>query len=92
MPLADRLAEHVNRDVGGRCLMGAVYQQLDDTDRDALDAAIAQVRAAREVGTSNRAAMGLSASAVYRALRAEGYNVSLDTVSRHVFQHCACVR
>jgi DNA-binding phage protein len=91
VPLADRLAEHVNRPTSNVCLVGALYQTLSPSDQAALDAAMEQVRAAKQSGVVNRSAAGLSASALYRAIRAEGYQVSLDVVTRHTFQRCACV-
>jgi transcription initiation factor TFIIIB Brf1 subunit/transcription initiation factor TFIIB len=90
MALAQTLADMVNVTPQRVCLVGAMANTLDDPDREALEAAINHVWTAHESGLAGRRSTGLSASAIYRALRAEGYKMSEDSVTRHVYRRCAC--
>lgn len=91
MTLKDSLAQFVNQPVERACCVKRIHHTLSEDDADALTAAIDLVRRARESGAGGRNRTGVSASAIYRALRDDGHKVSEDSVSRHIYLRCACV-
>jgi DNA-binding phage protein len=63
---------------------------MTDEDRQAFQIASEQVVAARRgTGTLNQHS-AITASTIWRALLAEGYNVSRDAIEKHIAQSCVC--
>lgn len=79
MALADRLALTTPSATGTECSIGRILAQLDNTERDALLAAL---------GTPEQ--RGLPAPAIYSALVAEGHKPSLQQINRHRSGQCRC--
>jgi len=91
MGLADRLAGEMT----GRtraCLVGRLLDTLPTEDATALQSAIDEVRAAHERGVNPQARQGITATAIHRALTAEGVNTTAYTVQTHVYGRCGCGR
>lgn len=80
MPLAASLAaEH--RRPGSKCNIGIALSALTGDERDALVDALADCGPGRRLTYSN----------IVRALKAEGFTVGDNGVSRHVNGGCSCV-
>ena len=75
MGLADAIAEATRRP-GTLCTVGRVRDALNDADRAALDAALADP--------------AISAQQIMRALRAEGHEATRSPIERHRRGDCAC--
>jgi len=91
MALADRLAgEMVKRQRG--CAIGRLLDTLPERDSTALAAAIDEVRAADKKGIHPQARNGITATAIHRALDAEGHKMAAYTVQTHVYGRCGCER
>lgn len=68
MSLANRLAEQRDGKPGPKCSMCRILVDLSDDERQAVEDAMASE---------------MQSSAIYRALRAEGYEIRQATVGRH---------
>jgi hypothetical protein len=79
MALSDRLQNPPSSRTGTPCSLGAVLATLDPTERAALE---------QMLGTPEQ--RGWSAPSIYDALKAEGYEVALQTVNRHRGGRCRC--
>ena len=95
MSLADRIANERNKSANPRCRFGRLEYELSDDDWAVVLASVAEIRETRELATARgretvNQASGLSASALSRALRAEGYDISKDVVQAHAYWHCRC--
>ena len=77
MALDDALRRH-SAPVTQPCVIGALVAQLDDNDRQALLAAMADDT--------------VETIAIVRALADEGYTVARTTLVRHRKAECSCVR
>lgn len=75
MALADAI-RNATRKPGGKCTIATLYEQLDSMDAEALTSALADPR--------------IPASAILRALTAEGHEVTRAPVERHRRGECAC--
>lgn len=76
MALTDRLGEPPRRTTGLPCSIGALEEKLEGKEADALYAMLHT--------------LGWSASRVYEALAAEGYEVGRQTINRHRSRACKC--
>jgi hypothetical protein len=74
------------------CLIGRLLDTLPSADSEALGRAIEQVREAQEQGINPQARNGITATAIMRALHAEGHQMSDYTVQAHVYWRCGCGR
>lgn len=90
MALGDALQDELTNSRKRRCHLGRLIEQMPTADQDSLSAALDQVRAYRKIATQNNGYSKLTAAAIRRALIAEGYDVSKDTVEKHVAQTCGC--
>lgn len=72
------------------CHLGRIVQTMPADDRDALAAAVDKVRAYRQASGVRNSSTMVTAAAIRRALVAEGYTVSKDTVEKHVAGSCGC--
>ena len=81
MSLADRLADAPRASRGHVCRMSFILAALSDTDRQALQAALAV-----PVGDPDR----IANTAIADALREEGYDVHSKTVETHRKGACRC--
>lgn len=79
MALANRITETPARNHGLPCSVGALVEQLDGTERDAL---------LTMLGTPEQ--RGWSAGDIHRVLREEGYEVAYQTINRHRGGKCRC--
>ena len=75
MALADAIAAATQKP-GTLCTIGRVRDALDDADRAALDAALADPK--------------ITAQQIMRALRAEGHEATRSPMERHRRGDCAC--
>jgi hypothetical protein len=91
MGLAERLASEMTPIVRG-CAIGRLLDTLDTDDSRALASAIDNVRDAKEQGVNPQARTGITATAIARALGAEGHDISSYTVQNHVYGRCRCGR
>lgn len=91
MALADRLAGEMIATPRG-CVIGRLLDTLPDSDADALQTAIENVRHAHERGIHPQARNGITATAIHRALNAEGHKMTAYTVQTHVYGRCGCGR
>ena len=78
MALVDRLADAPTRVSGKPCSVGALEDRLDGKEADALYAMLHT--------------LGWSASRVYDALAAEGYEVGRQSINRHRSRGCRCFK
>ncbi len=78
MALTDRLDNTPQRVAGLPCSVGALEERLDGTEADALNAMLHT--------------LGWSASRVYEALAAEGYEVGRQSINRHRSRSCRCFK
>lgn len=78
MSLADRLSEQEVIRKGPPCTVAAIIARLDDRDRDALLAALWDKM--------------VTLRKIHSDLIAEGFAVSVQTLSRHRRGDCACLR
>lgn len=76
MALQDRLADTPQRVAGKPCSIGALEDRLIGAEADALYAMMHT--------------LGWSATRVYNALIAEGYEVGQQTINRHRSRSCRC--
>lgn len=76
MSLADKLDEAPRRKHGLPCSVGALEDNLDGKEADALYAMLYT--------------LGWSATRVYDTLHAEGYEVGRQTINRHRSRACRC--
>ena len=90
MALGDALQEELTNSRTRLCHLGRLIQQMSTDDQHSLSVALDQVRESRRVSTQNNGYSKLTAAAIRRALVAEGYEVSKDTVEKHVAQTCGC--
>ena len=90
MGLADALANEMPGGSIKPCRVAELRDGMTKPDREALDAAVGMVRDARANGMHPHATTGLSAAAIRRALLAEGYTVSIDSLQDHVYRRCGC--
>jgi hypothetical protein len=74
--LADKLDQTAKRTHGLPCSVGALEERLDGAEADALHAMLHT--------------LGWSASRVYDALAAEGFEVGRQTINRHRSRSCRC--
>lgn len=79
MALADRTPPAPT--TGLPCSVGALIDRLDGAELTALE---------QMLGTPER--RGWSATAIYDAVRAEGYEIGLQSVNRHRGRKCRCFR
>lgn len=91
MGLAERLASEMTPIVRG-CAVGRLLNTLDSGDSRALASAIDSVREAKSKGINPQARSGITATAISRALEAEGHDISSYTVQNHVYGRCGCGR
>jgi len=77
MSLAQALAAHTPSKPGPKCAIYRLFQELDPDDAAALTEALADKNRWPHVDLARR-------------LRAEGYDVGRDSVSRHRKGDCAC--
>ena len=90
MGLADALDSEMSKQGTVKCRLGRVIDTMTDEDRQAFEIARQQVIAARRgTGTPNQHSP-ITASTIWRALLAEGYKVSRDSVEKHIAESCAC--
>lgn len=90
MALFDKLNESsLNTKPGVLCTVSKIRQNLDAYDMKALDEAIEKIRVSRKSRPSS-AAGGYNCSWLHRALVADGHQVSLLTLQKHVSKKCAC--
>lgn len=87
MGIAERVEAERRAHTGGRCRFGRLEDEVSADDWALLVQLIAEVR---ERQNKNDSRHGLSAAAISRALRAEGHNVSKDTVQAHAYNRCRC--
>lgn len=66
-----------NKRAGSKCPVGLAIRELDDDDRDTLLAAMS-------------AGSGVPYSKITRGLKAAGYTVGDNAVSRHAAGECSC--
>lgn len=78
MALADRLSDTPQRQHGLPCSVGALEERLQGAEADALHAMLHT--------------LGWSASRIYDALAAEGFEVGRQTIQRHRSRSCRCFR
>lgn len=90
MALADSLHEQLSAQRRRRCHLGRSIDEMPDADRTAIANAIEQVRAYRATSIVRNGHTPMTAAAIRRALIAEGYDISKDTVEKHVAGTCAC--
>lgn len=76
MALQDRLDSTPARQAGLPCSVGALLERLPDEEAAAL--------------TDMLHTLGWSASRIYEALAAEGYEVGRQTIGRHRSRACRC--
>lgn len=79
MSLADRTPPTPS--TGLPCSVGALLTRLDGTELAAFQSML---------GTPEQ--RGWSATAIYDAVRAEGYDIGLQSVNRHRGRKCRCFR
>ena len=91
MGLADRLAGEMTGKERS-CLVGRLLDTLPADDATALQSAIDEVRAAQESGIHPQARKGITATAIHRALSAEGVDTTAYTIQTHVYRRCGCGR
>jgi len=91
MGLATRLAGEMTATPRG-CVIGRLLDTLADEDARALQNAIESVREAHENGVHPQARHGITATAIHRALDAEGHKMTAYTVQTHVYGRCGCGR
>lgn len=89
MGLADRLASEMTKPER-RCLIGRLLDTMATEDSTALQAAIDAVRERHRAGVNPQARHGITATAIMRALHAEGHEMSDYTVQSHVYGRCGC--
>ena len=75
MSLADALEANKTSARGPRCTLCVLLTKMDKADRVALDAALADDT--------------FTHAAISRALKAEGYGITANTVQRHRTRGCA---
>jgi len=90
MGLADAIHNEFDKVQRRICHLGRIVRTMPDDDRDALAAAVDKVRAERINGGVRNSNSMVTAAAIRRALVAEGYTVSKDTVEKHVAGTCGC--
>jgi len=90
MGLADAIHNEFEKVERRMCHLGRVVGTMPADDRAALDAAIEKVRAHRLTSGVRNSSTMVTAAAIRRALVAEGYVVSKDTVEKHVAGTCGC--
>lgn len=76
MALKDRLENTPKRHAGLPCSVGALVDKLPPDEADALNDMLHT--------------LGWSASRIYEALAAEGYEVGRQTIGRHRSRACRC--
>jgi hypothetical protein len=76
--LSDRLDNTPKRQTGLPCSVGALEDRLDGPEADALQAMLHT--------------LGWSATRVYEALVAEGYEVGRQSINRHRSRACRCFK
>lgn len=91
MGLSDTLRSELTARPASTCALGRLLRTLNDDDRDALEAAIENVRTTRLTVGAPNAHTGFTAAAIQRALVTEGHRMSKDVVERHVGRRCGCV-
>ncbi|MGH9088824.1 MAG: hypothetical protein ACRDYZ_12075 [Acidimicrobiales bacterium] len=78
MALAERITKPAPAPIHGLpCSVGALLEQIDGAERDALNAILYD--------------LGWNAVQIYDALRAEGYSVGRQSINRHRGGKCRCV-
>ena len=90
MGLADALNTEFKRQHERRCLMGQLLEKMSNEDREAFEIAAQEIRTTRLHSTTANQWSPATAASLCRALRAEGYVVSNDSVEKHVSQTCVC--
>ena len=75
MTMAAALAANKEVNRGPRCTLCLLLEKLDEADREALGMALADE--------------SFTHTAIARALKAEGYNVTANTVQRHRTRGCS---
>ena len=91
MALAERLAGEMSARARG-CVIGRLLDTLATDDATALQSAIDEVRAAQQRGVHPQARQGITATAIHRALSAEGVQTTAYTIQTHVYRRCGCGR
>ena len=78
MGLADRLENTPSRSTGMPCSVGALEERLEGKEAEAFYAMLHT--------------LGWSASRVYEAVTAEGYEIGRQTINRHRSRSCKCFK
>jgi hypothetical protein len=89
MALADIIAQEMSAKERS-CRMANLLTTLTDTDRQAVENAIEMVRD-RDRGGASPQGSRVTGSAIYRALVAEGHDVTVYVVQAHIYGRCSCV-
>lgn len=89
MALADIIAEEM-RPKERSCRVANLLTALTEADRQALENAIEMVRDRDRDGISPQGSR-VTGTAIYRALVAEGHDVTVYVVQDHIYGRCPCV-
>jgi len=90
MGLADSLHYEFDAHKRKRCQLGAIIDGLEESERKVMESAVAQVREYRKGLAWANGHSQLTAAAIRRALVSEGYQISKDSVEKHVAESCMC--
>lgn len=90
MGFADALDSEIKKRNTGQCRLAHVLDTMTDEDRQAFYIASEQVVAARQGTSTLNQHSSITASTIWRALLAEGYKVSRDSVEKHIARSCVC--